>query len=82
MESFKENGVLFEIVAETLGTVTGKAGYTVEPDKTYLNATPATYDALYVVGGQSNNQNQFDDTIEDFIRAHYKNLKPIGISAG
>lgn len=82
LESFKENGVLFEIVAETLGTVTGKAGYTVEPDKTYLNATPATYDALYVVGGQSNNQNQFDDTIEDFIRAHYKSLKPIGISAG
>lgn len=82
LQAFKENGVLFEIVAETLGRVTGKNGYTLEADKTYLNATPATYDALYVVGGKSNDQDGLDGTIEDFIRAHYKHLKPIALSVG
>lgn len=40
------------------------------------------YDAIYVVGGQSPNQEKFNATIQDFIRSHQKSLKPITFSAG
>ena len=82
LDTLRENGVVIEIVAEKLGPVTGKDGTVLEPNKTFLNAIPAIYDAIYVVGGNSENQMKLDEALYDFIRSHYKNLKPIGVSAG
>ena len=82
LDTLRENGVVIEIVAEKLSPVTSKDGTVLEPDKTFLNAIPAMYDAIYVVGGKSENQMKLDEALYDFIRTHYKNLKPIGVSAG
>lgn len=81
LDTLIEKGVIVEIVAETLNSVTGKDGTMLKPDKTFLNVHPSMYDAIYVVGGSSENQEKLDETLYDFIRTQYNHLKPIGISA-
>lgn len=38
------------------------------------------YDSLYIVGGRSDNQDKFDQSIMEFYYVAYKYYKPIGIA--
>lgn len=82
LDTLRENGVVVEIVAEKLSPVTGGNGTVLEAQKTFLTAIPAMYDAIYVVGGNAENQTKLDEVFDEFIRTQYKHLKPIGVSAG
>ncbi|WP_262176891.1 catalase [Saccharococcus sp. Marseille-Q5394] len=82
LESFKQNGVLFELIGEKLGTVTCSERNELEVDKAFLNVHPVLYDAIYVVGGTAGNQMMFDQHIADFIKMQYMHMKPIGVAAG
>lgn len=82
LQAFKENGVLFEKIGETLKTVTCSKGNELEIDKSFLTVHPVLYDAIYVVGGNSEKQLMFDQHISDFIKMHYMHMKPIGVAAG
>ncbi|MBY0223153.1 catalase [Mammaliicoccus sciuri] len=82
LDTLKENGVMVEIIAEKLGSVTGEDGTVLEPTKTFLTVHPSLFDAIYIAGGKSQNQLKFDQIIFDFVRMQYMHLKPIGVSSG
>ncbi|MBP1914322.1 catalase [Lederbergia galactosidilyticus] len=76
-----QNGVILDIISDTLGPVIGKDGTELEANKTFLTVHPVLYDSIYVVGGESANKVKFDQYIFDFVRMHYLHLKPIGMAA-
>lgn len=82
LDSFKQNGVLFELISEKLGIVTCATGTELEVDKSFLTVHPVLYDAIYVVGGTAGNQMMFDQHIADFIKMQYMHMKPIGVATG
>ena len=82
LKILSENGIVTEIVAESLKAVTEEDGHMLHLDMTFMTAHPAIYDAIYLVGGKSNNQLKLDQFLSDFTRMQYKHLKPIGLSVG
>ena len=52
-----------------------------EIDETFLTVHPTLYDAIYVVGGEADNQKKFTMDVVDFINEAYKHYKAIGIAS-
>lgn len=77
----EKNGVFIEIVSDTLRPVTGADGTKLRVTQTFLTASPYLFDSLYVVGGQTKNQNKFNHDVNDFINVAYKHFKPIGVAS-
>ncbi len=76
----EKNGVFVVIISETLNPVRGSDGTEIKVNDTFLTSSPYLVDSLYVVGGQSNQQQSFDSNIEDYIHVAYKHYKPIGVA--
>ena len=81
LNTLQQYGVFVEIVSEKLGTVTGSDGTVMEVTNTFLTTSPYLLDALYVVGGESDNEMKFMQDIMEFVRVAYTHYKPIGIAA-
>ncbi|WP_240377153.1 catalase [Bacillus piscicola] len=77
----EQHGVFVVIVSERLGTVTGANGATLQVDQTFLTASPYLLDSLYVVGGNSKNQEKFTSDMTYFIEVTYRHYKPIGVAS-
>lgn len=73
-------GIIIEVISDKLGTVKGKNGRRIEVDKTFLTTHPTLLDSLYVVGGKTDYQANFDEQIYRFTKHAYKHYKPIGIA--
>ncbi|MGY0691889.1 hypothetical protein ACW2QC_03740 [Virgibacillus sp. FSP13] len=73
-------GVFIDIVSETLGTITGADGTTIEVDQTFLTTSPYLLDSLYVVGGSSKNEAKFLQDVMYYTKVAYKHYKPIGVA--
>ena len=73
-------GMSIHIISEKFGTLTGKGGSTVVVDETFLTVHSVLYDALYVAGGQAQQQNKFEKDVADFVNEAYMHYKPIGIA--
>lgn len=82
LEAFAQNGVVYELIGEKLGAVSCSKGNEFEIDKSFLTVHPVLYDAIYVVGGNAQNQLLFDQHVSDFVRMQYMHMKPIGDAAG
>lgn len=61
-----------DIVGPHLGTVLGKDGAPIAATKTFANSTPATYDAVYVPGGQSVELLKENGDAHAFVKLTYK----------
>ncbi|MFE8700739.1 catalase [Cytobacillus sp. FJAT-54145] len=81
LETLEQNGVFIEIVSEKLGMVTGADGTTLKVDETFVSTHNVLYDALYIVGGLTDNQANFNNYVASFISGAYKHYKPIGIAS-
>ena len=81
LDALTQNGVVYEMIGENLGPVTCSKGNAFEIDKAFLTTHPVLYDAIYVVGGNAQNQMLFDQHISDFVRMQYMHMKPIGVAA-
>src|SRR5699024_3500515 len=73
-------GIFIDIVSETLGTVTGADGTTIEVNQTFLTTSPYLLDSIYIVGGSSKNDAKFYQDIMHYINVAYKHYKPIGVA--
>ncbi|QQK80701.1 catalase [Salicibibacter cibi] len=80
IELLYEYGVFIEFVSDKLGTATGDDGTKIDIDSTFMTKYSVLFDSFYVVGGHSNNENQFHQNIIDFISQAYEQYKPIGIA--
>ncbi|GIO25407.1 catalase [Ornithinibacillus bavariensis] len=77
----QDNGVFFLIISDTLGTVTGANGTKLKVDETFITTSPYLVDTLYVVGGNSNNQEKFNADVTNFVHDAYMHYKPIGVAS-
>src|SRR5699024_1316268 len=73
-------GIIIEVISDKLGTVKGENGRRIEVDKTFLQTHPTLLDSLYVVGGKTDYQANFDEQIYRFTKHAYKHYKPIRIA--
>ncbi|WP_059103586.1 catalase [Shouchella shacheensis] len=80
LNTLKQQGVFVEVVSDQLGTVTGSDGTEIKVDQSFLTSSPFMLDALYVVGGHSNNEVKFNQDLTMFIREAYEHYKPIGVA--
>lgn len=81
LDKLLKEEVTIEIINDKLGSIKGKNGKEIEVDKTFLTTHPTLFDSLYIVGGQTDDQNKFDDQIHDFSSSAYKHYKPIGVAS-
>ncbi|MUV38627.1 Catalase [Lentibacillus sp. JNUCC-1] len=80
LDAFKQHGVFTEVVSSKLGPIKGSDGTTVKAEKTFVSTYSVLYDALYIVGGSTHNQANFDHHVKHFMNEAYKHYKPIGIA--
>ena len=80
LNSLKQNDVFFEIVSEHLGFVTGANGTRIKVDGTFITKYAVLYDALYVVGGNVDDQDKFAQDVYDFVFNAYRFYQPIGVA--
>ena len=73
-------GMAVDIVSEKFGTVHGENGLAVEVDETFLTVHSVLYDALFVVGGEVDNQSKFKRDIVNFVNEAFQHYKPIGVA--
>ncbi|WP_438319164.1 catalase [Sporosarcina sp. FA9] len=73
-------GVIVKIVSEKLGTIRSSDNYQVAVEETFLTTSPVLFDALYIVGGNSENEAKFESDITYFINESFKHYKPIGVA--
>ena len=76
-QALKAAGASSDIVGPHLGTISGKNGANVEAGKTFANSSPATYDAVYVPGGQSAAMLKQKGDAHMFLAQTYKHAKAI-----
>lgn len=76
----RKYGVWVDIVSENLGTVIGDDGTKINVDKIFTSTYPVLFDSIYVVGGNTKNQEKFNQSVMHFINEQYKHYKPIGIA--
>ncbi|QHS23743.1 catalase [Virgibacillus sp. MSP4-1] len=81
LNMLKQNGVLFEVISDSLGTVTGTDGTTLHVEKTFITTYPIVYDSIYIVGGRFENKAKLNQDIMDFVKEAYKHYKPIGVAS-
>lgn len=77
----QQNGVFVEIISDKLGTVTGSDGTEIKVTQTFITYSPYLVDSLYVVGGKTNYQAKFEQSVTEFVHEAYKQFKPIGIAS-
>ncbi len=82
LNSLESKQVFFNLISEKIGPVKGSDGSMLEATQTFITANPVLYDALYIVGGQVQDQSRFDLEIAEFVNSAYKHYKPIGVAAG
>lgn len=80
LDTLKQNGVVVDIVSETQGMVTGADGTEIEVDDSFITMSPYLLDALYVVGGKTQNQANFNQQVAYFVNVAYRHYKPIGVA--
>lgn len=80
LNELKRCGVFIDIISQKLGTVRGNDGSQIEVKETFKTKYPVLYDSIYVVGGRTENQKQFNQNIMEFIYETYKYYKPIGLA--
>ncbi|MGM8364937.1 catalase [Virgibacillus sp. W0181] len=76
----QQYGVFVDIISQKLGTVVGNDGTKIEVEETFHTKYPVLYDSFYVVGGNAENQANFNNSIMEFIHEAYKRYKPIGVA--
>ncbi len=76
----EKNGVFTEIISHKIGLVSGDDGTQFQVDGTFKTRVSAQYDSLYIVGGNVENQKQFNQNILEFYYEAYKQYKAIGIA--
>ena len=76
-KALKAAGAEGDIVGPHLGTISGKNGASLEVTKTFANSSPATYDAVYVPGGQSVAALKQKGDAHVFLAQTYKHAKAI-----
>ncbi|HLR20790.1 MAG TPA: catalase [Tissierellaceae bacterium] len=81
LEVVKDHRVFVDIVSQKLGIVTGDDGTQLEVDETFTSKFPVLYDSFYIVGGKSDKQKEFEQSIMEFYYDGYKHYKPIGIAS-
>ena len=74
-------GMNVDLVGDKFGVRHGKNDVAAEIDETFLTVHPTLYDAIYVVGGEADNQKKFTMDVVDFINEAYKHYKAIGIAS-
>lgn len=75
-----KNGVFIHVISENLGTVTGRDGVQIKVNHNFVSTYPVLYDAIYVVGGKTDVQTNFNQYIKEYIQEAYKHYKPIGVA--
>ncbi|WP_405097216.1 catalase [Oceanobacillus sp. FSL H7-0719] len=80
LSEFQKQGVFVHVVSNQLGEVKGAKGMPLQVTDTFLTAHPTLFDSLYVVGGESKEQQVFDNHVKEFVNNQYKYFKPIGIA--
>ena len=80
LNTLEKYGVFIEVVSEKLGAVTGNDGTKIDVDNIFVSTYPVLYDSLYVVGGEVDEQEKFNENILTFIESAYKHYKPIGVA--
>src|SRR5699024_4377707 len=66
LEVVKGHRVFVDIVSQKLGIVTGDDGTQLEVDETFTSKFPVLYDSFYIVGGKSDKQKEFEQSIMEF----------------
>ena len=79
-EALKAAGADSDLVGPHLGTLSGKNGMSLEVLKTFANSSPATYDAVYVPGGQSVAALKQKGDAHVFLAQTYKHAKAIAVT--
>jgi catalase len=80
IDFLKEQGVFVDIVSEKLGEITGADGTKLKVNKIFISTHPTLFDSLYIVGGNTANQEVFNHYVREYISVSYKYYKPIGIA--
>jgi catalase len=80
VDALLDAGMIVDIVSEKLGEVHSNNQLSVEVNETFLTVHSVLYDGLYVVGGEADNQQKFENDIADFINEAFRHYKPIGIA--
>lgn len=74
-------GMTVDIVSDKFGVIYGENDLAVEVDETFLTVHATLYDAVYVVGGETDNMKKFTMDMVEFINETYKHYKPIGVAS-
>ncbi|MBM7648777.1 catalase [Bacillus ectoiniformans] len=77
INELKAAGTQPELISNQLGVLTGADGTKLEPQHTFLTADSVLFDAIYAVGGQSEDPS-FDKAASYFINEAYSHFKTIG----
>lgn len=80
LNSLEDSGVFVDIISEKIGTIIGNDGTKLKVKNTFRTKNPVLYDSIYVVGGDAENQNKFNQDISKFYEEAYSHYKPIGIA--
>lgn len=80
LQLFNQYSIFYVVISERLGTVTSSDGYELKVDETFITFSPYLVDSLYIVGGTSKTQANFDANVIEFLETAYKQYKPIGIA--
>lgn len=77
LHGLQAKSIVYEVVSEKLGVVTGENGEDLKVDHTFVTTHSVLYDALYIVGG-SGESKVFHKNTTDFLNEAFKHYKPIG----
>lgn len=77
LESLRAEGLMPEIISETIGTVRGTNGVQLKAQHTFLTAKSVLFDAVYMIRGSRQNK-KFNKDAAYFIDEAFSHYKPIG----
>lgn len=80
LDALGKCGVFVDIISEKLGDVVGAGGSTITVNKSFITSDSVLYDSLYIVGGNVQNQKNFNYNVMEFVNKAYKHYKPIGVA--
>lgn len=82
LDILDQNMAFYDIISDKHCMITGSNGTQLEANKTFTTSHPVLYDSFYVVGGNTDSQDKFDQDVTEYVKTAYKFYKPIGISQG
>ncbi|RSK29680.1 catalase [Bhargavaea beijingensis] len=77
LEKLSAEGLMPEIISETIGTVRGTNGVKLKARHTFLTAKSVLFDAVYMIRGSRKNK-KFNKDAAYFIDEAFSHYKPIG----